>query len=268
MAAKIAVLMATHNDGDVLYRSLDSILSTTLDVDVIVVDDASLFPVELPERFKEKVELFRIEDNVGLTKALNVGLDIISRRSYDFVARMDADDICRPGRFENQLRFLSDNPRISGVGCWARFIAEDTGDVVFHFSPPCSPEEISSWLHLNSPLLHPSWMLSSSVFRDLGGYNENYTVAQDYEFLFRATRAGYLFANIPDYLVDYQITSSGVSVKRRRKQLSARLSLQLKYFDVLELKAWYGLFKTIALFGTPMSLIEGIKKRTRRHAKV
>lgn len=266
MGARVAVLLATYNDGDLLYRALDSVVRTTLDIDVFVVDDASPTAVEIPSELESRVSLIRLKNNVGLTKALNIGLQTILRSSYEYVARMDADDISLEGRFEEQVDFLDHHSEIGGVSVWARFFREVDGRTAFYFKPPCSPDEIRQQLFLNSPLIHPGWMIRADVFRDMGGYNESFPVAQDYEFLARASKSGINFANIPKVLLDYQITSGGVSVKRRRRQLSARFAVQVSIFKPSSMKSWYGLVKTLVLFGAPMSLIERLKRHSKRYA--
>jgi hypothetical protein len=155
---------------------------------------------------------------------------------------------------------------VGGVSVWARFFRENDGTTSFYFKPPCAPREVREQLFLNSPLLHPGWMIRASVYKDMGGYNESYPVAQDYEFLARASRSGVKFANIPKVLLDYQISTGGVSVKRRRRQLSARLSIQLSIFSPLSYRSWYGVFKTVVLFAAPMGMIEYVKRRSKRYA--
>lgn len=268
MRSEIAVLLATHNDGDILFRALDSLLSSKVGVDVFVVDDASSPPVQMPSKYVGSVNLIRLEKNRGLTRALNFGLGVVLNEGYKYVARMDADDIASYDRFFEQLSFLENRPDVHGVGTWARFFDEKNVDVtLFHFRPPCEPQEVKEFLHLNSPLLHPSWCFRSDIFKDLGGYNESFVVAQDYEFLCRASKKGYRFANLPKYLMDYQVSSKGVSVQKRKVQLKARLSLQIRYFDLSKFNAWYGVIKTLVLFSVPMSFIEAIKRKSKRYAE-
>jgi hypothetical protein len=65
--------------------------------------------------------------------------------------------------------------------------------------------------------------------------------------------------NIPIVLVDYQRSTGGVSLTRRRRQLFDRLRIQLKYFKLWEPDAWLGVSKTLLLFLVPVALIAKIK---------
>ena len=56
------------------------------------------------EKFSDILKVYRLEENVGLGKALNYGL---SKCTYELIARSDSDDICAENRFEKQLLYLS-----------------------------------------------------------------------------------------------------------------------------------------------------------------
>jgi hypothetical protein len=66
-------------------------------------------------------------------------------------------------------------------------------------------------------------------------------------------------ANLPDYVLDYRITGTGISVSKRRRQLFDRLRIQLSFFEPAEWRAWAGVLVTIALFVMPMKWITAIK---------
>jgi len=104
-------------------------------------------------------------------------------------------------------------------------------------------------------------MMRSAVFKALDGYDAAFPVAQDYELLVRGSREGMAFANLPRVLIDYRISPLGISVKRRRQQLLARLRVQFRYFRPDTTAAWLGIAKTILLFGIPASLLRRFKAR-------
>lgn len=257
-APRVAILLATHNDGPMLHEAIESLLRGSYPVEIFVVDDCSREPVKVRQA---NVKVLRLEQNVGLTRALNHGLAHIKPLGYEYVGRMDADDISRPERIAAQVAFLQANEHISGVGTWANFIEAKSKETVFRYMPPCDPESIRRELSYNSCLLHPAWLMRSKVFEVLDGYDPDFPVAQDFEFLARGSWNGMAFANLPQVLVDYRISPSGISVKRRREQLFARLRVQVRYFRPGTRAAWLGVAKTVLLFGVPAAVLRRVKAR-------
>jgi hypothetical protein len=83
-------------------------------------------------------------------------------------------------------------------------------------------------------------------------------VAEDYE-LFRRISQRFPMANLPMVLVDRRLSSRGLSLTRRRRQLWDRFRIQLRYFNAAEADSWLGALKTVALFFVPVALLMKIK---------
>jgi hypothetical protein len=107
-------------------------------------------------------------------------------------------------------------------------------------------------------LLHPTWMVRTQALRDAGLYSCDYPAAEDYELLRRMSRTSEL-ANLPEYLLEYSVSMSGVSMKNRRRQLLDRLRIQLEYFDPWQAKAWLGVARTLAMFAVPRSVLSAYR---------
>ncbi|WP_240058531.1 glycosyltransferase, partial [Bacteroides uniformis] len=91
-----------------LKSALDSVLNQTLPPsEIILIKDGPL-TVELEKVLSSYdtnlLKIIPLPNNLGLSKALNIGL---KHCSYEFVARMDTDDICYPSRFEKQVLFFA-----------------------------------------------------------------------------------------------------------------------------------------------------------------
>ena len=86
----VSVIMATHNTPEeYLRKSIDSILAQTYtDFEFIIVDDCSTDnSVAIIESYDDnRIRLIKNQENLGLTKSLNVGL---RECQGEFVARMD-----------------------------------------------------------------------------------------------------------------------------------------------------------------------------------
>ena len=121
----ISVIMGVYNAENSVERAVRSLYTYTGDMEVIAVNDGSkdgtadkLF--RLSEEFPS-LKVFSLEENCGLTYCLNFALE---KSAGEFVARMDADDICRVGRFEKQLAFLNGHPDYAFTGGGARLFDE------------------------------------------------------------------------------------------------------------------------------------------------
>lgn len=116
----ISVIMPVYNTASFLKESIRSVLDQTIDdFEFIIVDDASTEPVvDVVESFGDpRIKLLRNKENIGLTKSLNICLDVAKG---EFLARQDGDDISMPTRFEKQLELF--NEKVGFVGCWAQSI--------------------------------------------------------------------------------------------------------------------------------------------------
>ena len=255
MSRSLPVLMTAYNAERTIGRAIESLKRDPEPFDLLIVDDCSKIPVaELFGATDPNVEIIRPIRNLGVAGAKNFGLKHLLAGEYEFVAMMDADDMCVAGRLAKQVFFLKQNPDVALVGSWARYIDENTREVVFHFRPPCTAKDIHNALFLNSCIVHPTWMVRTKALRASGPYSNEYPAAEDYELL-RRMSARFKLANLPEYLLDYTISMSGVSMSKRHRQLVDRLRIQARYFDPWQRNAWVGILRTLALFALPRKLL-------------
>lgn len=257
--AKIAVLIAAHNAEKHLASTATNVFQSNVPVHLFLVDDASKVPVQdyiLPD---PRITILRSDQNIGLARALNLGLAEIFKQDFDFIARLDADDLSVPERLAKQAAYLDAQPDIGLVGSWLRFIDENTGKPLRYFQAPEHHDEIIRRLPINSCILHPSWMIRTAMAKAIAPYSTEFPAAEDYEFLMRAMKQGFRFAVLPEYLVDARDTLMGVSRKRRRQQLQDRLNIQLRYFNFSNPASYLGTLKTILLLCIPYNWIIALK---------
>lgn len=255
---RIAVLIAAYNAEQTIHRALSSLQANTERHDVIIVDDGSRVDLETAIPPQPNLKIIRLAQNVGIAKATNVGLAYILERPYDYIARLDADDAAAPDRLAVQRAFLDENPSVGCVGSWGRFVAEN-GDIVFYLHPPEDHATLVQKLYYNNCFLHPTLMIRSALLREIGGYDEDYPIALDYEIL-RRIALHTQTANIPRYLIDYAVSPGGISLSKRRRQLRARLKIQWAYRNWRSIHFYLGIAKTLALNLVPRSVITAIKQ--------
>lgn len=114
-APAISVVLPTFNRKATLRQAIDSVLALNEVVfELIVVDDGSTdgTDAELMRLDDERVTVVRLPTSHGANAARNLG---IAHARASSVAFLDSDDIYLPGRLEQPLALLKQNPHIGIV---------------------------------------------------------------------------------------------------------------------------------------------------------
>lgn len=226
----LSVVIASFNESiDVLIEALDSVRAQSFkDFECIVVDDSTdLESAEACRAFCEEDSRFiyiHPSERLGLSRSLNLGLGMVRGR---FIARFDADDVCLPFRFERQLAFLHEHPHIDVVGSNIE-ISDEAGRVIAFRKYPQRHETIVRRMHLTATLANPTVMLRRGSYDRLGGYNPEFTFAEDLELWLRWANGGTKFANIQENLVRYRKQDA----RRNRSHWILNLRARLINFDL------------------------------------
>lgn len=158
----------------------------------------------LAEINDDRLKLYRRENNKGLACSLNELLDRVLNHGYDYIARMDADDMSMPERFENQLEYLKTHPDCDIVGTWAIEIKSDDSEF-YKKQMPLSHEECWQFYMKRNPMIHPTVMFRKSYFEKAGYYPEHTFQEEDTMLWASGFANGCVFANIPEYLYRFRI---------------------------------------------------------------
>lgn len=166
------------------------------------------------------VEVVRLEQNSGLTVALNRGLEACG---CDIVARADADDISLPSRFAEEVPLVEDSYDI--VGCAVAEFGDDESVTGLVRRMPRTTAQIRAVADFRDPFNHPTVVYRASAVRAAGGYQE-LAHMEDYWLFVRMIAAGQRGTNLEDALVLYRV---GAGAYRRRggmQMLRSELELQ------------------------------------------
>ncbi len=168
---KISAVLPVYNCEKYIQQAIDSILNQTFkDFELIIINDGSTDgSLELIKGYNDPRIVIIDQNNQGLAKTLNNGL-AIARGEY--IARMDADDISMPDRFEKQLAYLTKYPKIKLLGTGVDLIDKD-GESICIDVPYTGSSFLKKFLKkIGNPFKHPSVMFDRELALYLGGYNE------------------------------------------------------------------------------------------------
>jgi glycosyltransferase involved in cell wall biosynthesis len=161
----------------------------------------------------------RLPANVGLARALETGL---GHCAHDVVARMDADDISLPTRFERQLAVIETGYDLVGTGMLE---FDEAGRVLGKRIPPTDPDDIVTSARFHDPFNHPTVVYRRSVVARAGGYRE-LPLMEDYWLFARMIQAGAVVANLPDPLVMYRVDAGAYGRRGGLTLFRSEIALQ------------------------------------------
>ncbi len=214
----ISVVMSTYNEPlKWITESIDSILNQTfLDFEFIILNDNPKRK-ELEgflEKYKKKDKRIKIitnPKNIGLTKSLNKGLRIAKG---EYIARMDADDISLPQRFQIQYNYLEKHKDIFLCSTCAFNINEKGERISRHYIYPF-PKIITWRLKKKNCLYHPTIMFRNEKNNF---YNENLMYSQDYGFYLSLIKKGKKLIGIPRFLLKYRVSNLSITGDKKEEQ--------------------------------------------------
>ena len=210
--------------------ALDSLVRQTRPADQIVLVCDGQLTAELDSVIQRHaptlpLTLVRLQQNVGLSHALNAGLPTCER---EWIARFDSDDVCESFRFERQLDFIDLHPEIDVFG--GNILEFSTGD-----SLPDSVRvvrqshaEIVDVARFKNPMNHVTVFFRNSVISSVGGYPHD-VQNEDYALWVKIMSAGYRFGNIPESLVRVRGGAEMVSRRGGWAYLVAEVKLQSNF---------------------------------------
>lgn len=179
---------------------------TLLPSEIVIVKDGPL--TTALESVLEKwqtllpIKIVPLLENKGLGHALSVGL---FECSNDIVARMDADDVCLPKRFETQFRYLDSEPNVDILGSYAYSMSE-CGEISNLMKVPISHDEIKKRIW-TCPFIHPTVMFKRQSILNIGSYDPNIAHRQeDYELWIRSAHNELNFHNVNAPLIKYRMS--------------------------------------------------------------
>lgn len=228
----ISVVLPVYNCKEYIRDSVQSILQQTYkNFELIIVDDGSEDgTLDILNNFKDKrIRLYKNKYNRGLIYSLNKALN---KSKGQFIARMDADDICELNRLQKQINYLDKNKEISVVGSAVALI-DNNNRVKRKYLYPLNDNLIKWSMFFSCSVCHPSVMIRSHVVKKINGYSFKAKFAEDYDLWFRLIKKKYKFSNLKDSLLKLRKHKRNVSIENFNAHflMGAKISHKIIQFN-------------------------------------
>lgn len=225
--------MPVYNEEKHLVSAIDSILSQTfLDFEFLIINDGSTDQtcqiIKDKMKVDSRIKLISNEHNIGLASSLNIGL---RNSTNTIIARMDGDDISMPERLSTQYAvFKASNATLALSYC---YILLKDNKPVKQYSLVKTHNDVAKCLKSGLSFYHGCFMFDKNKVIDEGGYNEDYTMAEDYELMLRLLVNGHKFLMVPRYLYCWRKWEGNTSQRNKHNCTLNRA------FEVKKVQATY-----------------------------
>ena len=218
-----SVLMSVYDKElpENLNESLESMLMQSYPpADFVLVCDGKLtcelniIAKSFENEFKNIFHIVRIDENVGAGKAFNMGIQACR---YEYIVKMDSDDISEPDRCLKQMTLFAIKPKLDMVGTYVEEFDNDSGETVAIRKVPIMQNEIVDYSKRRNPFNRQSVAFRRSTAIQAGGYSD-LERCEDYEFVDRMLAKGAMAQNIPEVLVKYRIDKNTPEIRKSWKR--------------------------------------------------
>ncbi|NLR61842.1 glycosyltransferase [Chitinophaga polysaccharea] len=235
LSNEFSVLMTVyHKDSPIFFTTaLRSIIDQTLPPkEIVLVADGPLTPelnAVIADFQNDSPSLFNfisLPKNMGMGYAMDTGLKACK---FEYVARMDADDIAKSDRFFKQMEYLTAHPETDIVGANIEEFAHEPGDLKRFRKVAVEHNDIVEFAKSRCPFNHMTVMYKRSKVLNAGSYWSK-RIFEDYHLWYQMIRAGYRCHNLPEPLVFARVGNNMVG---RRRGLSYFL-MEKDFFKLMK----------------------------------
>ena len=206
----VSVILPVYNAADYLAEAITSILNQSFkNFELLIINDGSTdHSKEIIHSFSDaRIKYIDNKGNRGLIYTLNRGIE---ESTGTYIARMDADDISLPDRFEIQFNYMERHPEVGACGTYAEYIGDRQG----FWKYPIEDKDIRCRLMWGSSIIHPTAFIRKSILNIHHiKFSDNYIAAEDYKIWVDISHVAELH-NIPEVLLKYRTHSHQVTTTK------------------------------------------------------
>ncbi|MCX6159466.1 MAG: glycosyltransferase [Ignavibacteriae bacterium] len=207
----VSILMPVKNAEKYIKDCIDSVICQShKDFELIILDDSDDITSKIIKSYSDKrIKHLIVSGNIS--HKLNYGLQVAQ---YEFICRMDGDDIIDSRKLEKQISFLLDNPQIDVLGT-NYFCINETGSILYEKRLPEYHKEIEFMMPFITSVLHSSIMLKKSKYLRITPYDETLNYAEDLDLFLKSLRI-LKYHNHQETLYYYRINYKPINTECNR----------------------------------------------------
>lgn len=230
---KFSVILPTLNRGFCINNAIDSILQQTYqNFELIIIDDGSTDDTkkQIIKQYKTeiangKIIFYRFEENQGVSKARNKGLELATN---PWIAYIDSDNIVIPSFLETFANQIITN---RAKTYYAQLMNKNQNTIIGDKFDTKSLFD-SKYIDMGS------FVHSKDLVKEFGGFDENMTRLVDWELIIRYTN-NYKPVFIPKIVLYYNDSDEYEKIANSIDLLKNKAYVEDKYLSNKSVKSVY-----------------------------
>jgi glycosyltransferase involved in cell wall biosynthesis len=217
---RVVVAMPVWDAETTLQEALDSVfLQEGVDFDLLALDDGST------DRSRDILMgqhdprlIVKILEHQGLCAALNHAIQFASSGNYEYLIRMDSDDISKEGRFEKLVHFMDAHPECAAVSSNCEYFTTDGAGGGTSTVSVRKRQIAFEIRHGLRGLIHGACCFRVSALSQVGGYRVQFRAAEDADLFLRLDER-FELGNVGDLLYRIRINPQSASRSNFRRNV-------------------------------------------------
>lgn len=225
----VSIVLPVYNGERFLKESIESILKQSYEnFELIIVNDCSTDLSEsiiLSYLTDSRIKYIKNDSNLKLPRSLNVGFSNAVGKYFTWTSD---DNILKRDTIKTMVNFMESNCNIQLVYCDYNEI--DAKKNILREVRVGEPDRL-----IYKNIIGPCFMYRSDVYKEIGGYNPNCFLVEDYDYWLRIYHNG-IISPLHECLYDYRVHDGSLSTKHEKEIEEAVKKLQYNCLKEYELR--------------------------------
>jgi glycosyltransferase involved in cell wall biosynthesis/ADP-heptose:LPS heptosyltransferase/predicted SAM-dependent methyltransferase/MoaA/NifB/PqqE/SkfB family radical SAM enzyme len=208
----ISIITPAYNAAQFIAETIESVLIQNYrNFEMIIVDDGSTDNTkDMVTNFKDERIRYIYKENSGPAGARNLAL---CKSNGRYIVPLDADDMITPDFIARHLQEFEKNPEADLIYCDDLLINENSRPIRTIQRPPYTDLRllIRDLFHNGFPIIPFRTCFKRSVIDEIGFFDEELLVGEDYDMIRRFIRDGLKMHHLKDALYLRRMTSDSLS---------------------------------------------------------
>ncbi|MDJ0636511.1 MAG: glycosyltransferase family 2 protein [Xenococcaceae cyanobacterium MO_188.B29] len=179
----VTIITVVFNGTKYLEQTIKSVINQTYDnIEYIIIDGGSIDgTLDIIRNYEKVIDYWVSEPDKGIYNAMNKGIKLSQGM---LIGLINSDDWYGENAVETVVEAYLNNSKSNVIITGAIYRTDSQGNILFKLNKPAS--FLDQKINRIMPVNHPATFVNREVYAEIGLFDEQYKIAGDYDFIYRA----------------------------------------------------------------------------------